>query len=75
MIFYFNNLRDEEYKEFIDKCDDYFKELDKLSSWYAKIEARDIFHSSRRDYAKEKLELVKKAFESNSDTVYRYNNK
>lgn len=29
VISHFNNLRDEEYKEFIDKCEDYFKELEK----------------------------------------------
>lgn len=94
VISYFNNARDEEYKEFIDKCEDYFKELEKevaiekftfaeveeeeeelnkLLSWYAKLEARDIFHSSQRDCAKEKLEQVKKAFENYSDMVYKFN--
>ena len=95
VISYFNNARDEEYREFIEKCEDYFKELEKelaiekftfaeveeeeeelekLLSWYAKIEARDIFHSSYRDLAKKKLDQVKKAFENYSDMVYKYNN-
>ncbi|MCO5384584.1 Chromate resistance protein ChrB [Desulfosporosinus sp.] len=93
VIAYFNKARDEEYKEFIDKCEDYFKEiekeiaiekftfaeveeeeeeLDKLLSWYGKIEARDIFHSLKRDCAKGKLDQVKKAFENYSDMVYQY---
>lgn len=95
VISYFNNVRDEEYKEFIDKCENYFKELEKeiaiekftfaeleeeeeelekLLAWYAKIEARDIFHSSQRACAEEKLDQVKKAFENYSDMVYKYNN-
>ncbi|PKM86688.1 MAG: chromate resistance protein ChrB [Firmicutes bacterium HGW-Firmicutes-12] len=96
VISYFNNIRDEEYKEFIDKCEDYFKELEKeiaiekftfaeleeeeeelakLSSWYAKIEARDIFHSPQKDCASEKFEQVKKAFENYSNIVYQHNNR
>lgn len=92
----FNIVRDEEYKEFIGKCEDYFKELekeiaiekftfaeleeeeeelDKLLSWYAKIEARDIFHSSQRDSAKKKLDQAKKAFENYSVMVYTHNSK
>ncbi|MDP4180738.1 MAG: chromate resistance protein ChrB [Bacillota bacterium] len=92
----FNSARDEEYKEFIDKCEDYFKELEKeiaiekftfaeveeeeeelnkLLSWYAKLEVRDVFHSSQRDPAKDKLEQVKKAFESYSEMVYKFNDK
>lgn len=92
----FNNVRDEEYKEFIDKCKDYFnelekeiaikkftfaeleeeeEELDKLLSWHAKIQSRDIFHSSQSDCARGKLDQVKKAFENYSDMVYQYNNK
>ncbi len=95
VIAYFNKARDEEYKEFIDKCEDYFKEiekeiaiekftfaeveeeeeeLDKLLSWYGKIEVRDIFHSLQGDCAKEKLVQVKKAFENYSDMVYQYIN-
>jgi len=96
IISHFNNLRDEEYKEFIDKCEDYFRELEKevaiekytfaeleeeeeelnkLIAWFAKINARDIFHSSESDNAKEKLDQVKKAFESYSDEVYKNNNR
>lgn len=29
VIGFFNNARDEEYQEFIDKCEDFFKELEK----------------------------------------------
>ncbi|MCL5057426.1 MAG: chromate resistance protein ChrB [Actinobacteria bacterium] len=96
VISYFNNVRDEEYKELIDKCEDYFKELEKeiaiekftfaeleeeeeelnkLLSWYAKIETRDMFYSSQRDCAKEKLDQAKKAFANYSDMVFKYNNK
>lgn len=94
VIGFFNNARDEEYKEFIDKCEDFFKELEKeiaiekftfaeveeeeeelnkLVSWYSKIEARDIFHCSQRDLAKKKLEQVKQAFENYDDMVYTRN--
>lgn len=45
-----------------------------LLSWYSKIEARDIFYSSQRDCANEKLAQAKKAFENYSDMVYKYNN-
>lgn len=96
VISLFNSARDEEYKELIDKCEDYFKELEKeiaiekftfaevekegeelnkLMSWYAKLETRDVFHSSQRDPAKDKLEQVKKAFENYSDMVYKFNDK
>lgn len=94
VISYFDNARDEEYKEFIEKCDDFFKEIEKeiaiekftfaeveeeeeelkkLLSWFTKIEARDIFNPSQRERAREKLDSVKKAFESYSDMVYQYN--
>lgn len=94
VISYFNNMRDEEYREFVDKCEDYFKELEKeiaiekytfaeleeeeeelgkLIAWYEKINARDIFHSSESNCAKEKLEQVKKAFENYSEMVYKNN--
>lgn len=96
VISYFNNLRDEEYKEFVEKCEDYFKELekeiaiekytfaeleeeeeelDKLITWHAKINARDIFHSPESECAKEKLAQVKKAFENYSEEVYKINNR
>lgn len=92
----FDIARDEEYKEFIEKCEDFFKELEKeiaiekftfaeveeeeeelakLLSWFAKIEARDIFQPSQRDKAREKLDSVKEAFENYSDMVYKHNNK
>jgi len=94
VISYFNNVRDEEYNEFKDKCRDYLKEiekeiaiekftfaeleeeeeeLEKLLSWYAKIEARDIFHSSQRDCAMEMRDQIKNAFESFSNLVYKHN--
>lgn len=47
VISLFNSARDEEYKE-----------LNKLLSWYAKIEARDVFHSSQRD---PQMKILKKA--------------
>lgn len=95
VISYFNNARDLEYKEFIEKCEDYFKELkkeiaiekftfaeleeeeeelEKLLSWYKKIEVRDLFYATERDRAKENLEEVKKVFEDYSDMVYKHNN-
>lgn len=50
------------------------EELNKLLSWYAKIEARDIFYSSQRDNAKAKLTLAKEYFENYNDMVYKHNN-
>lgn len=90
----FNTIRDEEYKEYINECEKYFKELEKeisiekftfaeleeeeeelqkLISWYSKIEARDIFHSSEGNTAKIKQEQIKKAFEEYSELVYKHN--
>jgi len=92
----FNNLRDEEYKEFTSECEKYLKELEKeisiqkftfaeleeeeeelekLTSWHGKIKARDIFNSSQRNYAEEKLDEIKKAFENYSYMVYSHDNK
>lgn len=96
VISFFNSLRDEEYQEFIEQCEDYFKELEKeiaiekytfaeleeeeeeyekLSAWFAKIKARDLFHSPQRNYAREKMDQAKKAFENYSNAVYTHNNK
>jgi vacuolar-type H+-ATPase subunit I/STV1 len=93
---YFNNLRDEEYKELIGECEKYLnelkkeitiqkftfaeleeeeEELEKLISWHGKIKARDIFKSSQGDYAEEKLDEIKNAFENYSNMVYSHNNK
>ena len=90
----FNTIRDEEYKEHINECEKYLKELEKeisiekftfaeleeeeeelqkLLSWYSKIEARDIFHSSEGNTAKTKQEQIKKAFEEYSELVYKHN--
>lgn len=51
------------------------EELEKLISWYGKIKARDIFNSSQRDYAEEKIYEIKKAFENYSDMVFSHDNK
>lgn len=88
-----NNIRNEEYKEYINECEKYLveiekeisiekfifaeleeeeEELEKLISWYCKIEARDIFHSSQGNTAKVKLEQIKKAFEEFSELVYNH---
>ncbi|WP_010249451.1 Chromate resistance protein ChrB [Acetivibrio cellulolyticus] len=96
VISYFNNARDEEYNEFIEKCGDYFKELEKeiaiekftfaeieeeeeelnkLLSWFSKLESRDVFNAPKSSYAKEKLDQVQKAFDEYSDMVYKHNNK
>ena len=91
----FNAARDEEYKELIDECKKYLKELEKeiniekfafaeveeeeeelnkLQSWYAKLEARDVFHSSQRDHAREILNQAKRDFENYSDLVFQHSN-
>lgn len=96
VISIFNDIRDEEYKEFIDECEKYLKELEKeisiekftfaeleeeeeelqkLISWYGKIEVRDIFHSTLEKDTKEILEQIKRAFENYSELVYKHNNK
>jgi len=94
VILKFNTIRDEEYKEYIDECEKYLKELakeisiekftfaeleeeeeelQKLISWYRKIEARDKFHASEGDTAKTKREQILKAFEEYSELVYLHN--
>ena len=93
VISLFNNIRDEEYTEFLSECEKYIKEIEKeiskekfifaeleeeeeelqkLISWYSKIEARDIFHSSLENDAKEILEQIKNAFEDYSELVYKH---
>lgn len=49
------------------------EELTKLLSWYAKLEARDIFNSPQRDLAKEKLDQAATHFEKYANMVYQYN--
>lgn len=94
VITLFNNIRDDEYKEYVHECKKYLREvekeiriekfvfaeleeeeeeLQKLISWYSKIAARDAFHSSLRDTAREITEQIKKAFEDYSDLVYEHN--
>lgn len=51
------------------------EELQKLVSWYGKIEARDIFHSSLRNNAEQILEKIKNIFEDYSELVYKHNDK
>lgn len=94
VISLFNEIRDEEYKEFIEKCDGYLKEIEKeisiekftfaeleeeelqkLVSWYEKIEARDIFHALAGNTASERLGQIQKNFEEYSELVYKHNNK
>lgn len=90
----FNSIRNEEYREFVNECEKYFKELDKeisiekftfaeleeeeeelqkLLSWQTKIEARDQFNAEEGKIAREKRELIQKAFERYSELVYQYN--
>lgn len=92
----FNEMRDEEYGEFIEECEKYLKELEKeisrekftfaeleeeeeelqkLLSWYNKIEARDLFVASKRNSAKDIIGKIIVAFETYSDLVYKENNK
>lgn len=94
VISIFNNIRDEEYQEFVEKCEDFLKEikkeisiekftfaeleeeeeeLQKLISWYEKIETRDTFHSSGGDTAKGMLKQIHKNFEEYSELVYKHN--
>ena len=96
VIFLFNSVRDEEYKEFVDECTKYLnelkkeiaiekfifaeldeeeQELQKLVSWYEKINARDTFHALEGNTANEMLVQIQKAFDEYSELVYEYNNK
>lgn len=96
LISLFNEIRGEEYREFIDECEKYLREikkeitiekftfaeldeeeeeLQKLSSWFDKIKARDIFNSIEGNMAENMLDRIKKSFEEYSELVYNYNNK
>lgn len=87
-----NGKRDEEYREFINECEKYLKEiekeisiqkftfaeleeeeaeLEKLISWYKKIEARDFLRSPAGTTAKEQIEEITNAFERYSEFVYQ----
>ncbi|MDF2700057.1 MAG: ChrB domain protein [Haloplasmataceae bacterium] len=91
----FNNIRNEEYAEYINECNKYIKELEKeikiekftfaeldeeeeefqkLVTWYQKIEIRDLFHASKREYALNSLDQIKKAIDEFSELVYKHNN-
>ncbi|HVI41191.1 MAG TPA: Chromate resistance protein ChrB [Anaerovoracaceae bacterium] len=48
-------------------------EFEKLLSWYKKIEARDIFHSSCKEEAVETMDKIKDAYENYSEMVYQKN--
>lgn len=94
IILNFNTIRDEEYKEYINECEKYLKELvkelsiekftfaeleeeeeelQKLLSWYCKIDARDTFHASEGNTAKIKRAQIIKAFEEYNELVYQHN--
>lgn len=87
-----NEKRDEEYREFINECGKYLKEIEKeisikkftfaeleeeeeelqkLISWYEKIEARDFLHSPEGNVAKDQIEEINRAFEKYSELVYQ----
>ncbi|VBB07576.1 Hypothetical protein LUCI_2841 [Lucifera butyrica] len=87
----YNKARSLEYEEIIDKCNDFFaeienetstenltfaeaeeneEELNKLLSWFNKINVRDIFGAPLRAETEEALEKCKKIFEEFSDKVF-----
>jgi len=47
------------------------EELQKLISWYEKINGRDLLHSSEGNAARDQVEEIKKAFERYSELVYQ----
>ncbi|GAB6151589.1 hypothetical protein JCM17380_03390 [Desulfosporosinus burensis] len=49
------------------------EELQKLISWFHKIEARDLFHASEGDSARTKQEQIGEAFEKYSELVFQHN--
>jgi hypothetical protein len=48
-------------------------ELEKLLSWYKKIEARDLFDASNRNEAIKIIDKIKEAYENYSEMVYKRN--
>ncbi|HAE41512.1 MAG TPA: chromate resistance protein ChrB [Clostridiales bacterium] len=48
-------------------------EFEKLVSWCKKIEARDLFNSSKKNEAIEIIDKIKEAFENYSEMVYQKN--
>ena len=80
----FNKARKIEYEEILDKCDDFFaeinkeierknftfaeaeeneEELEKLLSWFKKVQLRDLFESPLQEITAKKLEECRKCFE------------
>lgn len=49
------------------------EEVQKLISWFHKIEARDLFHAPEGESAKTKREQIDQAFEKYSELVYQHN--
>jgi hypothetical protein len=91
IISIYNKARTLEYEEIIDKCNDFFaeieketvkenltfaeaeeneEELNKLLSWFNKINVRDIFSASLREETAEALEKCKKVFEEFHNKVF-----
>lgn len=91
IISIYNKARTLEYEEIIDKCNDFFaeieqetikenltfaeaeeneEELNKLLSWFNKINVRDIFGASLRDETEEALKKCKKVFEEFHNKVF-----
>ncbi|MDR3585576.1 MAG: chromate resistance protein ChrB [Desulfosporosinus sp.] len=86
----FNKARKIEYEEILDKCEDFFaeinkeiernnftfaeaeeneEELEKLLSWFKKVQLRDLFESPLQEITAKKLEECRKCFEDfNSKT-------
>jgi hypothetical protein len=91
VIAIYNKARSLEYEEIIDKCNDFFieiedetnkgnltfaeaeeneEELNKLLSWFSKINARDIFDAPLKVETEEALEKCKQIFEEFNNKVF-----
>ena len=71
----FNSARDEEYGEFLEQCEDYFKEIDKeMKQWYSKIMARDTFGASLREASGTSLLKCAEMLDKFCDKVYEFAN-
>jgi hypothetical protein len=88
----FIEARNKEYKEVIEKCEDFFKEisfeikrqnfifaeveeneqeLEKLKTWFKKVEKRDFVNAPLKKEAMDKLKKCTKLFEEFSKRVYK----